>query len=221
MTYIENIFVLLAAPVVACLVLLSGRSRIMVSALLSGMVACLFSSYLSAFFAQWVGADPVGAAVEVAPVVEETLKLLPLLFFLLVFEPIPEIAELVTVFIAVGFATMESGFYIAEFSVSSPLYLALRGLSAAMMHLTCGVIMAYGLLHVWKRPWFKIAGTFGMLSLVIVYHGLYNLLIAAGSSAQVVAVFFPLVTLATAVALRRGRLRMEEHRSQDTTRKLW
>ena len=207
MTYIENIFVLLAMPLVACLVLVAGHARVMVSSLLAGMVACLLSSYVSAFFAQWVGADAIGAAVEVAPVVEETMKLLPLLFYLLVLEPGADDAELATVCIAVGFATMESGFYIAEYGLISPIQLALRGLSAAMMHLTCGVILAYGLLHVWKRPWFKLAGTFAMLSLVIVFHGLYNLLVAAGGYAQIAAVVLPLATLLTAVGFRRGRMR--------------
>ena len=54
MTYIENIFVLLAAPLVACMLCVTGRSRIMVAAMLAGMFACLLAAYVNAFFAQWL-----------------------------------------------------------------------------------------------------------------------------------------------------------------------
>lgn len=51
------------------------------------MGACLLSAYLNTFFARLYQADAVNAATQIAPVVEEILKLLPLLFFLAVFEP--------------------------------------------------------------------------------------------------------------------------------------
>ena len=203
MTYIENIFVLLAAPLAVCLVVVSGKYRVVVASLLSGMLACLLSSYVSTFFAQWMGADSTGAAVEIAPVVEETIKLLPLLFYLLVLEPQMEHAELAAIFIAVGFATMESGFFLAESGTSSPVLMAMRGISAAMMHLACGVVMSYGVTHVWPQVWIKLTGTFGLLCLVITFHGFYNLLIAAGGWAQTVAVILPLAVLVMLVALQR------------------
>jgi RsiW-degrading membrane proteinase PrsW (M82 family) len=126
---------------------------------------------VSAFFAQWVGADGVAAAVEVAPVVEETIKILPLLYYLLVLEPNVYEGDAAAIFVSVGFATMESAFYLVGSGTESLTVLALRGLSAAMMHLTCGVIMGFGITHVWDRPWMKVSGTFGLLSLVIVLIG--------------------------------------------------
>ncbi len=40
-------------------------------------------------FAALYAADTIAATAEIAPVVEEVMKLLPLLFYLLVFEPEP------------------------------------------------------------------------------------------------------------------------------------
>ena len=57
------------------------------SVLLCGMGACLLSAYINTFFAVLYRADTFAATTEIAPVVEEVMKLLPLLFYLLIFEP--------------------------------------------------------------------------------------------------------------------------------------
>ena len=48
---------------------------------------CLLSAYINTFLAAVCQADALAATAEIAPVVEETMKLLPLVFYLLVFEP--------------------------------------------------------------------------------------------------------------------------------------
>lgn len=207
MTFVENIFVLLAAPLLACLPFVKGRPRVMATFMLCGMVCCLLSSYVNAFFVGWVGADEVSGAVEVAPVVEEAIKLLPILFYLLVLEPQVEDAGLAIVALSVGFATLESGLYLATGDLTTPAMLALRGLGTSMMHLTSGVLMRYGLTRVWTRPWLKVAGTSGLLCLAMTFHGLYNLLVAAGGAAQVMAVCLPAMTLALVLLVRLARAR--------------
>ena len=201
--YIENIFVLLAAPLVACLFCVRGRPRAMTASVLVGMCACLLSAYASAFIAQAVGIDEVQAAIQIAPSVEETLKLLPLVFYLLVAEPDVEDAGLAFVYVAVGFATMESAFYLADAGLADPGMLALRGLSTAMMHLVCGVVVGFGLTRVWSRPWLRATGTFGLLCLAMAYHGLFNLLVSAGGVAAIAAMAFPLASLAVILLVRR------------------
>ena len=200
--YIENIFVLIAAPLVVCLFCVRDRSRLVVAGLLVGMVACLASSYVSSFIAQMVELDAMRTAVEIAPTVEEVLKLLPLLFFLVIMEPDSDDADLAFVMVAVGFATMESAFYLGDAGLSDPGMLLLRGLSTAMMHLCCGVVLGYGLTHAWTYPWLRVSGTFGLLCLAMAYHGLFNILVAAGGAARIVAIVLPLVTLAALLAVK-------------------
>ena len=201
--YIENIFVLVAAPLVACLFCVRGKPRAVIAALLVGMVACLASAYVSSFCAQVLGADAVRTAVEIAPTVEEAAKLLPLLFYLVVLNPDAEDIDLAFIMVAVGFATMESAFYLGEAGLSDPVTLLLRGLSTAMMHVVCGVVVGYGLTRAWKHAWLRIAGTFGLFCLASAYHGLFNLLVAAGGAVRVAAVVLPLATLAAILAVRR------------------
>ena len=201
--YIENIFVLIAAPLVACLFCVRGRPRTITTSLLIGMCVCLLSAYASAFLAEAVGIDEVQTAIQIAPSVEETLKLLPLLFYLMVAEPDVEDVGLAFVYVAVGFATMESAFYLADAGLADPGMLALRGLCTAMMHLVCGVVVGYGLTRVWSRPWLRATGTFGLLCLAMAYHGLFNLLVSAGGIASIVAMAFPLASLAVILLIRR------------------
>lgn len=207
--YIENIFVLIAAPLLACLFCVRGRPRSVIAGLLVGMTACLASAYVSAFLAQMAGVDPVLTAVEIAPTVEEVAKFLPLLFFLVVLEPDVEELDLAFVVVAVGFATMESAFYLGDSGLSDPITLLLRGLGTAMMHVVCGVVVGYGLTRAWKHPWLRAGGTFGLLCLASTYHGIFNLLVAAGGPAQITAVVLPLATLVPLLAARRLREKRE------------
>ena len=75
MTYIENVFVCMAAPLVVALLSLKRGQRAAVVFCLAGMGACLLSAYLNTFFARLYQADAVNAATQIAPVVEEIMKL--------------------------------------------------------------------------------------------------------------------------------------------------
>ena len=208
--YIENIFALIAAPLVACLLCVKGKPRIVVAGLLVGMVACLASAYVSAFLAQLVELDAMRTAVEIAPTVEEVAKFLPLLFYLVILKPDSEDVDLAFIIVAVGFATMESAFYLGSGGLSDPGTLLLRGLSTAMMHVVCGVVVGYGLMRAWDYPWLRAAGTFGLLCLASTYHGIFNLLVAAGDVARIFAIILPITTLILILIVRRRREREEE-----------
>ena len=60
------------------------------------------------------GVDGTVAAIEITPVCEEVMKLLPLLFFYLIFEPEPKEMPAAAIAIAVGFATFENVCYLTE-----------------------------------------------------------------------------------------------------------
>ncbi len=87
MIYIENVFICIAAPLLIAMLCADKRSRPDFVFFIAGMGMCLLSAYLNTFFASFCGADMTQATVELAPVIEETMKLLPLLFFLLVYKP--------------------------------------------------------------------------------------------------------------------------------------
>lgn len=191
MTYIENIFVCIAAPLlVAALYMGKQHLRFFLFAL-SGMGSCLLSAYINTFFTAVCGAASLQAAVEIAPVVEEIMKLLPLLFYLLVFEPEAKDLRPAVLIIAAGFATFENVCYLVQNGAENFSFLLVRGFGTGAMHILCGAIIGYGLVYVWQRTWLKFAGTFGLLGVTIGFHGIYNLLIAYGGRVQYIAYLLP------------------------------
>ena len=107
MNYIENIYICLAAPLIVAIFCLDSYRRRMMAFLLIGMTMCLLSSYINTFLANVYGLDALIASVEISPTVEEVMKLLPVIFYLLVFEPPKNRMVGNTITVAIGFATFE------------------------------------------------------------------------------------------------------------------
>ena len=75
----------MASPLLIAALCMGKRQTKFFLFCLAGMGACLLSAYINTFFAALYGADTFAATAEIAPVVEEVMKLLPLLFYLLIF----------------------------------------------------------------------------------------------------------------------------------------
>ncbi|MBO4725196.1 MAG: PrsW family intramembrane metalloprotease, partial [Firmicutes bacterium] len=123
MNYIENIFVCMVAPLLVAIPCSRGRGRQMIVFFLSGMLACLLSSYISTYIAAIRGADLFAASIAIAPCVEEAIKLFPVIFFLLVFEPNMREAADNAIMTAVGFATFENVCFMVENSAGDLMHL--------------------------------------------------------------------------------------------------
>lgn len=114
MTYIENVFICMASPLLIAALCMGKRQTKFFLFCLVGMGACLLSAYINTFFAALYGADTFAATAEIAPVVEEVMKLLPLLFYLLIFEPKTEQIKISAVITALSFATFENICYLIQ-----------------------------------------------------------------------------------------------------------
>ena len=194
MTYLENVLVCMAAPLLVALMLLRREQRPPVLFCLAGMGMCLLSAYLSSFFAQVCAADALNAATQIAPVVEESMKLLPLLFYLAVFEPEAGRFRLAAIVVAVGFATLENVCWLTQSGAGQFTELLIRGFGTGAMHVVCGSVYGRVLRPVWGSRALRAACLFGLLCVAIIYHAIYNLLISAGGAAQWIAYGIPLLT---------------------------
>lgn len=195
MTYIENIFICIAAPLlIAFLCMGKGYLRYLLYCL-SGMGACMVSAYINTFFTLYYGTDAFHATVEIAPVIEETIKILPLLFYLFVFEPHPNDIKIAVLIMAVGFATFENICYLIQNGADNFMFLFFRGFGTGAMHIMNGAIIGYGMVYVWQRTWLKLAGTCGLLGIAIAFHGIYNLLVAYGENVQYIAYAMPVLSM--------------------------
>ena len=104
MTYIENIFLCMASPLLVAALCMGRRQLRLFLFCMAGMGVCLLSAYINTFLASVCQADALAATVEIAPVVEEVMKLLPLAFYLLVFEPEGERIKPAAITVALAFA---------------------------------------------------------------------------------------------------------------------
>ncbi len=192
MTYIENIFVCIAAPLLVAAFCMGRKYLRFFLFAFAGMGVCLLSAYVNTFFAALYGASPFNATAEIAPVVEEVMKLLPLLFYLLVFEPERAHIRTAVFIVAAGFATFENVCYLIQHGADNFSFLLIRGFGTGAMHIVCGAIVGTGLIFVWRRGWLTVAGTCGLLGAAVIFHGIYNLLIAYGGWVQYIAYAMPI-----------------------------
>ncbi len=206
MTNIENIFICIAAPLIIATIVSKGRGRRMLIFMIAGMTSCLLSSYISTFIAAVQGADLIIASIEISPLVEEILKLCPVLFFILVFEPDKPTAADACEMIAIGFATFENVCFLMINGADDILSLAIRGFGTGAMHVVCGSIIAFGLLHLWDRLWLRAAGTVALLCVAVTYHGVFNVLVSQTGAPMIIGFMIPLVTTAAIIFLR-GRIK--------------
>ena len=208
MTYIENVLVCIAAPLFITMLCVGRKYRAAFVFCFAGMLVCLLSAYLNTFFTIFYQADTMNAATQIAPVVEELMKLLPLLFFLIVFEPDLQRFRLAAMLVAASFATFENICYLAENGAGQMLFLLIRGFGTGAMHVVCGSAYSEGLRFVWHDRLLRSVCIPGLLCVTIIYHAIYNLLVSVGGSVQVIGYCVPLFTLAVGYGVyqfARGR----------------
>lgn len=203
MTYIENIYLCLALPLILSLFFVRGRSRRYALFLVIGMTVCLLSAYVSSFFMGYYGADGTTAAIEITPVCEEGMKLLPLLFFYLIFEPAPQELPAAAIALAAGFATFENVCYLTENGAADFRFLLIRGIAAGALHILCGVLSGFGVSQVFCRRWLAVTGTAGILGACTGFHAIYNLLITAEGGWRMAGYLFPSALLAVLAILSK------------------
>ena len=202
MIYIENVFACIAAPLVVA-ALCAGRRHLRVFVFsLAGMLVCLLSAYVNTFFAAILGATDLGATAEIAPVVEEIMKFLPLMFYLLVFEPDADSIKSALLITAVGFATFENVCYLISNGTEDLGFLLIRGFGTGAMHIVCAALVGAGMVYVWPRGALRAAGSCALLGTAVVFHGVYNLLASYGGWAQYAASALPTALLAAGLASR-------------------
>ena len=177
MNYIENTYICLAAPLLLSIFILRREARSAMLFLLCGMTVCLISAYVSGFFSGLLDTELDTASFELSPVVEEIMKALPMLFYLLVFEPNKKQAFTGTLMIAVGFATFENVCFLTAYGTADLLRLVIRGFGTGAMHVLCGMTVAIGLFFLWDQVWLQTVGGFALLCFVISIHALFNLFV--------------------------------------------
>lgn len=208
MIYAENILLCIAVPLLLTMLFVRQQARRFVLSFLSGMLVCLLAAYISGFFdliLDWAETD---VRIFLSPVVEELMKLLPLLLLLLLLHPADEELLLLAVALGAGFATFENccNLLIAE-AVSLP-YVLIRGLAVGVMHIVSVAALSMGIIAARRLKALSLPGLFGAFSLSVTFHGLYNLLVSEAGVSSLIGYALPILAAAILYLLYR-RIRTE------------
>ena len=178
----ENIayilFICLVAPMLFMVLMLRGRSRLLVGYMLLGVFVSLFVSELNTILLSQCGGDMLYVSTTVTPVTEEIVKAIPILFYAVVFSDNRDRVMPIAFATGVGFAMFENMVILAQNVENVTIgWAIIRGFSTALMHAICSVVVGYGICLVKKRPKLFRCGTFALLTLASIYHGIFNMLV--------------------------------------------
>lgn len=211
MTYTENLFVCIAAPLCVALLFLKGGARRFCGFLAAGMGVCLLAAFVNGLLVSVLKLPVDDAAVFVTPISEELLKLLPLLFYFLIFEPSDNDLFTAAVLIGIGFATFENCCFLAANAAESASVILVRGLAVGVMHTICALASGYGLVLLKRFRMTVGVGTLGVFAAEVTYHAVYNLLVSVPGTPRAAGYFLPLATTAGALFLFVLKRRREKN----------
>ena len=210
MIYAENILLCIAIPLAVSLMFIRGEARRFVAAFLLGMGMCLISAYISGFLNLIAGMGEDDTAIFISPIVEEIMKLFPLLFFLAVFEPRDRALTMIAVAIGAGFATFENCCYILTGGAESLPYIMIRGMAVGVMHIESILELSVWMVLAKRLKAFSFPAVMGGLALSMTYHAIYNLLVSKPGIPSVIAYAMPpVIAIVLFVAYRTLPIRLD------------
>ena len=204
MIYAENILLCIAVPLLMSLLFIRGEVRRYLSAFLLGMLVCLISAYISGFFNLITDMGENDTAIFISPMVEELMKLMPLMIFIILFQPEDRTLTTLAVATGAGFATFENCCYILTSGAERLTYILIRGLAVGVMHIVSILSLAIWLIFAKRLRVFSFPAVLGGLSLSMTFHAIYNLLVSEpGVSSFVGYLLPPLTALALFLLYRK------------------
>ena len=193
MIYAENILICIAVPLAISLLFTKGNARRLLVCILTGMIVCIFSAYISGFLEVASGFSSEDTSIFLSPIVEEVMKLLSILFCIYVFEASNEEIQLFAVGIGAGFATFENCCFIISAGTPQLTFLLIRGFAVGVMHIVTLVALAKGIQLLKTYKVCSLAGIAGVLSMSVTVHGLYNLLVSQSGISSFIGFSMPMI----------------------------
>lgn len=187
------LFISVFGPLFLMMLLVEKNARLPIIFVLIGIFVSVFAYELNGVIVKAFGVSDYDSVVAVAPITEEFVKALPLLFFAIVVSDKRETLFTASMAIGIGFALLENAYYLVinreTFSLLSAI---IRGCGTGLMHGMCTLIVGFGISFVRKKRKLFIVSTFALLSTSMTYHAIFNMLIQ--SKYSIVGALLPIAT---------------------------
>lgn len=172
------LFICTVAPLFLLLLLLRKRSKLIVGYMLIGIFVSLFVSELNTILLNFFGGDSLYVTTVITPISEEIVKAAPVLFYAMVFSDDRDKLMTIAFATGIGFAMFENMVILLQNIENVTVGWAIvRGFSTALMHGVCTAAVGYGMSFIKKRRKLFYCGTFALLTLASIYHGIFNMLV--------------------------------------------
>ena len=182
------------APLLLSMPLMKRGSRRIMLYILIGIAVSLFISEVNGRLLELFDDNTLFVTTTITPVSEEIVKALPVLLYAFLFSDDYEKLLPISFATGIGFALFENTVILVQnIQTVTIVWAIIRGFSTALMHGICTAAVGYGMGFVRKKRKLFVSGTFALLALAIIYHGLFNMLVQS-ENLQYVGFFMPAVT---------------------------
>lgn len=172
------LFICTVAPLTLMLLLLKKRSKLILGYMLIGIFVSLFVSELNSILLSVFNGDMLYVTTTITPVTEEIVKAVPVLLYAALFSDDREKLMTIAFAAGIGFAMFENMVILVQNIENVTMgWAVIRGFSTALMHGVCTAAVGYGMSFIRKRRKLFYCGTFALLSLASIYHGIFNMLV--------------------------------------------
>jgi len=172
------LFICLVAPMLLMILMLRKRSRLLVGYMVIGVCVSLFVSELNTLILNAFDGDMLYVSTTITPISEEIVKAIPVLFYALVFSDNRDRVMPIAFATGIGFGMFENMVILVQNIENVTVgWAIIRGFSTALMHAVCTVAIGFGICFVKKRRKMFYIGTFALLSMACIYHGIFNMLV--------------------------------------------
>ena len=186
------------------LLLLDKKPRTTMLYMLIGQVMCLLAAQLNYLISDGIFTSEYNVyvvTVTVTPIVEEILKAIPVIYFGFVISNKKENLLNVAMALGIGFAILENlSILVADAQSVSIAWALVRGFSSALLHGICTSLVGFGVSYVKTRKKLFYTGTFALLTMAIIIHGLFNAFIQ--SDYAFIGIILPILIYAPFVITR-------------------
>ena len=171
-------------------------SKLFIAYSMLGTLIYIIASSINSVILGWFAGDMAYVSTNIAPIVEEILKALPVLYFALVFSDESGTLALISYAMGLGFALFENIVILTDHvDEVTVIWACVRGFGAARMHSACTSLVGQGICYVRKRRKLFYCGTFSLLIAASTIHALFNMLIQSkyrnGAFLVVVLMYLP------------------------------
>lgn len=185
----------MVVPLLLLMTMLDSKSRVLLGFVLCGMVLAVCAYEINTLLCWYFQLSGQELSVKAAPIAEEILKALPVLFFaVLVSDERTQLLQ-IAMAVGIGFAILENAFLLITYVDAVNIGWAIvRGVSTSLSHGICTLIVGCGISFVRKQKKLFYTGTFALLAAAMTIHAIFNLLIQ--SPYDYIALALPIVMYA-------------------------